>query len=189
MLLNFKISLGDYVGKEVARSADMVGNICRCCLLGRKATIAFVSFEPFQHLKTNRMDMQSFLKVGSFLQIIAAPATAQGAVGYGMTSGRAAALLPVAVGLISVVIGGLALRSAWRIGSGKRGAILTLIVGSVGMLLSILHLVRSSGGIGTGSGKLGAIVALVLGAIGAALGWMALARSRRIAKRGNNPTQ
>jgi Family of unknown function (DUF6223) len=47
------------------------------------------------------------------------------------------------------------------------------------MVLSGLHLARSSGGIGTGSGRLGAIVALVVGLIGTVLGGLALARSRR----------
>ena len=135
------------------------------------------------------MNTQSFLKAGLFLHIIAVPAAAQVSGGYDMTPGRTASLLPVVVGLISVVIGGLALRSASRIGSGKRGAILALVAGLVGIVLSLLHLARSSGGIGTGSGKLGAIVALALGAIGAILGWMALARSRRIAKDSHNQTQ
>ena len=91
-------------------------------------------------------------------------------------------MFPVAVGLMSVIIGALALRSANRVGSGKRRAIVTLVVALAGMVLSVLHIARSSGAIGTGSGKLGAIVALVLGVIGAVLGWMALARAKRITK-------
>ena len=134
------------------------------------------------------MNMQNFLKAGLVLHIIATPAAAHtlAAAGYGITPGRAAALLPVVVGLISVVIGGLALRYVRRIGSGQRGPILALVVGLVGIVLSVLHLARSTGGIGTGSGKLGAIVALVLGVFGTVLGWMALTRSKRIAKGSNN---
>lgn len=113
--------------------------------------------------------MQSSLQINMILQV------------SGMTAGRAAAMLPVAVGLISAITGALALRAANRAGSGKRGAIVTLVVALVGIVLSVLHIARSSGGIGTGSGKLGAIVALVLGVTGAVLGWMALSRSKRIA--------
>jgi hypothetical protein len=133
------------------------------------------------------MNMQSFLKASLFLHIIATPAAAyaSGAYGTGMTPGRTAALVPVVVGLISVIIGGLVLRSANRAGTGKRGAIVTLVVALAGIALSILHLARSSGGIGTGSGKLGAIVALVLGVIGVVLGCMALARSSRSVKGSN----
>jgi hypothetical protein len=114
--------------------------------------------------------MQSLLQINMILQV------------SGMTAGRAAAMLPIVVGLMSVIIGGLALRSAGSVGSGKWKAVVTLAVALVGIVLSVLHIARSSGAIGTGSGKLGAIVALVLGVIGAVLGWMALARSKRIAK-------
>jgi hypothetical protein len=118
------------------------------------------------------MDIQSLLQVDLFLQV------------RGITPGRAAALLPAVAGLISVVIGWLALvRSAGRIGSGRLGAIVALVVGLTGVVLSGLHLARATGGIGTGSGRLGAIVALVLGLIGMVLGALALARSRRFVAR------
>jgi uncharacterized membrane protein YqhA len=100
----------------------------------------------------------------------------------GITSGRAEALVAAAVGLISLVIGGLALaRAAGRIGSGngRAGAIVALVLGLIGMVLSVVHLGSSTGGFGTGSGRAGAIVALVLGLIGMNLGALALARSRR----------
>jgi Family of unknown function (DUF6223) len=98
-----------------------------------------------------------------------------------ITSGRARSLVGVAFGLISLVIGGLALRSARRIGtgSGRVGAIVALVLGLIGMVLSVVHLGSSTGGFGTGSGRAGAIVALVLGLIGMNLGGLALARSRR----------
>jgi len=72
-----------------------------------------------------------------------------------ITSGRARALVAVAVGLISLVIGGLALaRSAGRIGAGngRSGAIVALALGLIGMVLSVAHLGSSTGGFGTGSG-------------------------------------
>ncbi len=118
------------------------------------------------------MNIQSLLQVDLFLQV------------SGITPGRAAAILPAVVGLISVVIGWLALaRSAGRIGSGRLKAIVALVVGLIGMVLSGLHLASATGDIGTGSGRLGAIVALVLGLIGMVLGELALARYRRIARR------
>ena len=93
-----------------------------------------------------------------------------------LTAGRTRAMVAAVVGLISLVIGGLALaRSAGRRG----GAIVALMLGLIGMFLSVVHLASSTGGFGTGGGKAGAIVALVLGLIGMSLGGLALARSRR----------
>jgi Family of unknown function (DUF6223) len=100
----------------------------------------------------------------------------------GITNGRARAIVAAVVGLISLVVGGLALaRSAGRIGTGdgRAGAIVALVLGLIGMVLSVVHLGSSTGGFGTGSGRAGAIVALVLGLIGMNLGGLALARSRR----------
>jgi hypothetical protein len=99
-----------------------------------------------------------------------------------ITTGRARAIVAAVVGLISLVIGGLALaRSAGRIGAGngRAGAIVALALGLIGMVLSVAHLGSSTGGFGTGSGRAGAIVALALGLIGMNLGGLALARSRR----------
>lgn len=118
--------------------------------------------------------MQNLLQVDLFLQV------------GGITPGRAAAILPAVMGLISFVIGWLALaRSANHIGSGRLKAIIALVVGLIGVILSGLHLTRATGAIGTGSGRLGGIVALALGLIGMVLGGLALARSRRIAMRRN----
>jgi Family of unknown function (DUF6223) len=99
-----------------------------------------------------------------------------------ITSGRARSLVAAVVGLISVVIGGLALaRSAGRIGNGngRAGAMVALALGLIGMVLSVVHLGMSTGGFGTGSGRAGAIVALVLSLVGMNLGGLALARARR----------
>jgi hypothetical protein len=97
-----------------------------------------------------------------------------------ITSGRARSLVAVAVALISLCIGGLALmRSTRRIGSGRVGAMVALVLGLIGIFLSVVHLGTSTGGFGTGSGRAGAIVALVLGLIGMSLGGLALIRSRR----------
>jgi hypothetical protein len=118
------------------------------------------------------MNLQSLLQADLFLQV------------SGITPGRAAAIVPAVIGLISVVIGWLALiRSAGRIGSGRLKAIVALVAGLICVVISGLHLARATGDIGTGSGQLGAIVAMVLGVIGMAFGGLALARTRRIAMR------
>ena len=116
---------------------------------------------------------------------LAAPATthvslAAGVIGPG--SGRAGASLAAVVGLIGVVIGGLALsRSAGRIGpgNGRNGAIVALAFALISTVLAGLHLATNPGGIGTGHGRAGAIVALVLGLSGMVVGGVARARSRR----------
>ena len=91
-----------------------------------------------------------------------------------ITSGRARALVAVAVSLISVIVGGLTL-GRFR---GRTGAVTALVLGLIGIVLSVVHLGTSTGGFGTGSGRAGAIVALVLGLIGANLGGLTLARLR-----------
>ena len=104
----------------------------------------------------------------------------------GITPGRAASLLSAAVGLISVIIGRLALiRSARRTSSGRVMGIVALVVGLIGIVLSVLHLAGTTGGFGTGKGRAGAIVAIVVGLIGMILGGLALARSRRLVKNSN----
>ena len=100
----------------------------------------------------------------------------------GITAGRARAMGAAVVGLISLVIGGLArARAAGRIGNGngRGGAIAALVLGLIGMILSVVHLGSSTGGFGSGGGRAGAIVALVLSLVGMNLGGLALARSRR----------
>jgi hypothetical protein len=93
----------------------------------------------------------------------------------GITDARARALWAAGVGLFSLVVGGLALaRSAGRIGT--PGAIAALVMGLIGVVLSVVH-ISGSTGFGTGGGRAGAIVALVLALIGFILGGLALARS------------
>lgn len=116
--------------------------------------------------------MQSLLEVDLLLQV------------RGITPGRAAALLAGVVGLISVGIGWWALiRSTRDTGSVRIMAIVALVVGLTGVVLSGLHLARTTGGFGTGGGRAGAIIGLVVGLIGMVLGGRALARPRRIARR------
>ena len=115
---------------------------------------------------------------------LAAPALADvasqpAAASYGMNSGRLGPTLTALVGLAGVVIGGLALRSADRIGSGALGPIVALGAGLISMVLGVVFAVTADGGPGTGNGLVGAIVAVVLGVISTLLGGLALARSRR----------
>jgi hypothetical protein len=94
--------------------------------------------------------------------------------GTGLGSGRLIPTVAAVVGLIGVVLGGLALaRSTGRfqaIGAGAAG-LLSAVVGG-------LHSVNSAGGFGSGNGLAGARVAIVLGLISMALGCLALARPR-----------
>jgi Family of unknown function (DUF6223) len=121
---------------------------------------------------------------------LAAPAAAQVAVQpaavsvYTMSPGRIGAIVAVVVGLIGVVIGGLALaRSAGRIGTGngRRGAIVALVLGPIGLVIGGLVVATADGGVGTGNGLGGGIVAMTVGLLGMALGGLALTRSRRTA--------
>jgi len=124
--------------------------------------------------------MQFRMRIGMLFMagVCVLGATPASAAVRGITSGRLGAIGALVVGLISVVIGWLAVAR-----SGRRGAIVALAVGLIGIVLSGLHLARATGAIGTGSGRLGAIVALVMGLIGMVLGVSALARSRRTAAR------
>src|SRR5215207_6480660 len=121
----------------------------------------------------------------SNLDLLAAPAVVRvlvAAGGYTIGSGRTVPTVAAVLGLISVVIGGLALaRSAGRIGvgTGRVGALVTLALGLITVIVGGLHAANSAGGLGTGNGLAGAVVALVLGLIGMVLGGLALARSRR----------
>jgi hypothetical protein len=99
--------------------------------------------------------------------------------GIGIGSGR---LLPTAaavVGLLGVVIGGLALARSRRAGNGRAGAIVAAVLGLISLVIGGLHTANSAGSFGTGNGLAGAIVAIVLGLVGVVIGGLALARSRR----------
>jgi uncharacterized protein YacL len=123
---------------------------------------------------------------GAFGLVALAPALVLGqpaaAPVYTMTAERIAASTGALVGLIGAVVGGLALaRSVRRIGnSGRRGAILALVLGPLGLVIGGLVVASAESGVGTGKGVAGGIVAIVAGLISTALGGLALARSRRV---------
>ena len=102
---------------------------------------------------------------------------------YTMTPERIAASLAALVGLIASVIGGLALaRSAEGIGNGgRRGAIVALVLGPIGLGVGALIVATADGGLGTGKGLAGGVVAIIVGLVGMVLGGLALSRSRRVA--------
>jgi hypothetical protein len=100
---------------------------------------------------------------------------------YGLTPRRLWATTAAVLGLVGVVIGGLALaRPSGRFGtaSGRRGTIVALVAGLIAVVNGGLNLAITKGGPGTGNGVVGGAVALVLGLIAMALGGLALARSR-----------
>lgn len=102
----------------------------------------------------------------------------------GLTTGRLLSAVGALVALAGVVIGGLALaRSAGRIGNGngngKKGAIVALVAGVIGIVLGGLVVAAAEGGPGTGYGIVGGFASLAIGLMATVLGWLALARSRR----------
>jgi hypothetical protein len=98
------------------------------------------------------------------------------------TPRRLVASTAAAVGLVGAVVGGLALaRSAGRNGNGRRGAIVALVLGPIGLVIGALVVVTAEGGLGTGNGLGGGVVAMMVGSIGMVLGGLALTRSRRTA--------
>jgi hypothetical protein len=101
---------------------------------------------------------------------------AQGGIGIG--SGRLLPTVAAVVGLIGVVLGGLALARHRRAGNERAGAIVAAVLGLISLVIGGLHAANSAGGFGTGNGLAGAIVAVVLGLVGMVLGGLALARSR-----------
>jgi hypothetical protein len=103
---------------------------------------------------------------------------------YGLTFRRLWATAIAVLGLVGVVIGGLALgRPASRFGtaSGQLGAIVALVAGLIAVVNGGLNLAVATGGPGTGNGVVGGAAALVLGFIALALGVLARARYYRAA--------
>ncbi len=99
----------------------------------------------------------------------------------GITSGRAASLLPILLGLLSIIIGVMARKDAMNTMLSKQNkSILAIILGLIAASLSARHLANSfSAQLGTGSGKAGAVVALVLGLIGILLSILALKKVKK----------
>ncbi|MEU9185533.1 DUF6223 family protein [Streptomyces sp. NPDC048484] len=109
---------------------------------------------------------------------------------YTMSAGRLGATTAAVLGLIGMVVGGLALaRPAGRFGThnGRLGVGVALAAGLIAVALGGLVAGTSDGSLGTGNGLGGAIVALIVGLIAMALGGLALARSRHTVLSHNDP--
>lgn len=99
----------------------------------------------------------------------------------GVTPGRVWATVAAVIGLLGVVVGGVALLRAKQSGGHgrwRKGAIVAMVAGLIAGLNGGLNLAVATGGPGTGNGVVGAAGALVLGLIAAGLGVLALARAR-----------
>jgi hypothetical protein len=117
----------------------------------------------------------------SVLHLLAAPAAAHVSVaagGYELGVGRTVPTVAALVGLISVIVGWLAARSAGRNGNKRARAIVASVAGLISVVVGGLHGANAAGGLGTGNGVAGAIIAVALGLAGMVLGGLALARSR-----------
>lgn len=89
---------------------------------------------------------------------------------YGMTAGRAWSVVAGALGLVGVVLGGLALAGRHRL------AVVALATGVAGAAIGVLIVVMAKGGPGTGYGIVGGYISLTVGVVAAVLGGVALAR-------------
>lgn len=98
------------------------------------------------------------------------------AAGYELGAGRTVPTVAAVVGLVSVVLGWLALR---RVRDGRARAFAAAGSGLASVVVGGLHAANAAGGLGTGNGLAGAVAAVVLGVVGLVLGGLVLARSRR----------
>ena len=117
--------------------------------------------------------------------LLAAPGVGQlsTTAGYLVGTGRTVPTAAAVVGLVSAVLGGLALvRSARRPDAGRVGPAVGLLLGLISVVVGGVHGWNAAGGLGTGNGLAGAVVAVVLGAAGMLLGGLGLARARRSAR-------
>ncbi|PPJ23316.1 hypothetical protein C5E45_18065 [Nocardia nova] len=116
----------------------------------------------------------------SVLEVFTVPGTAPISVvaaGYELGVGRTVPSTAAVVGLISVIAGGLAVRSR-RGGAGRARAVTAVLLGLAGAIVGGIHGANAAGGLGTGNGLAGAIFAVVLGLCGVVLGGFGLMRVR-----------
>lgn len=93
----------------------------------------------------------------------------------GLTPGRARALVGVALAIASIVIS----RRAKNRPADRRSAVVATVLGSIAVIINVLHLFNTSGGFGTGGGMAGAIVGFALAITGLTIGSRALMRSQK----------
>ncbi|MEV4362164.1 DUF6223 family protein [Nonomuraea sp. NPDC049625] len=102
-------------------------------------------------------------------------ATAPDVSAYDLTPGRLWSLVAIALGLVGVILGGLALARS----TGRARAVVALAAGLAGAVVGGLVVAAAEGGPGTGYGIVGGVIALLVGLVGVALSGLALTRSRR----------
>jgi hypothetical protein len=107
------------------------------------------------------------------------------AAGYELGVGRTVPTAAALLGLVSAIVGGLALTRSRRADAGRARTITALVLGPISVVVGGVHGLNSAGGLGTGNGLAGAIFAVILGVIGTALGGLALARARRTSSPGH----
>jgi uncharacterized membrane protein YeaQ/YmgE (transglycosylase-associated protein family) len=122
----------------------------------------------------------------SVLHLLAAPETTTVvAAGYELGVGRTVPTTAALLGLVSAIVGGLALTRSRRTDAGRTRTITALVLGPISVIVGGVHGLNAAGGLATGNGLAGAIIAVILGVIGTALGGLALARSRRTGPSGH----
>lgn len=95
----------------------------------------------------------------------------------GITAMRARSLVGVALSLSCLIIGLKARKrsSAGMVIKGRKSAMVSIILGAIAFVISVLHLMITSGAVfGSGSGKAGAIVAISLSLLGISFSTMGL---------------
>jgi len=124
--------------------------------------------------------MKKLLFVILMASSISAFAQSQQDGGYvkGITPARAFALGTAVVGILSVVIGWRAKASVAAGRPNRSLSITAIVIASIVITISVVHLASLTGGFGSGGGKAGAIGALVMGIIGGSLGAFALWRAK-----------
>jgi hypothetical protein len=118
--------------------------------------------------------------------LVAAHVSEPGAITvYGLTARRLWATIAAVLGLLGVIVGGLALtRRTNRLGGTAPERLAIIVAFAAGLAAVInggLNLAVATGGPGTGNGVVGGAAALVLGLTALTLGGLGLARRRRTA--------
>jgi len=117
--------------------------------------------------------------------LVAAHVSEPGAVTvYGLTARRLWASIAALLGLLGVIVGGLALtRRAARLETApdRLAIAVALVAGLIAIINGGLNVIVATGGPGTGNGVVGGAAALVLGLTALMLGGIGLARRRRTA--------
>jgi hypothetical protein len=133
-----------------------------------------------------KITKRSYQMMAMILLGLAIPTLAQAAYNapVGFTPGRLVSLVPLILGLFSVITGSNAMRAAGRNNFNKRKTNTALYGGLVCIVLSTIHLSQTTGGYGTGSGKAGSILATLLGVSAVILGLKALSRKEQLVKSG-----